>query len=186
MPLAHVQSRLPELVDQVHRSDDRVHIERDGEVVAALISAADLTSMEDSIAFIAFEADAQAVAEASATGARRSASHRHQRGVIGLDLTLWLGLVDDVGATRYAEMLDIHPNRLRDLRDGAAPTPREFELATQLYAVIVMASRVFPLEATMEWLYKNNDHLEHARPIDVLRIRGSADVFDAIVAALSY
>lgn len=45
---------------------------------------------------------------------------------------------------------------------------------------------LFPERVAIDWLYGSNSYLDGARPIDVLKIRGSADVIAALDAAAAF
>ena len=48
--------------------------------------------------------------------------------------------------------------------------------------VLALALRVWTPEVTRDWLTTGNGHLDGARPIDVLQLRGSAEVALALRA----
>jgi hypothetical protein len=49
--------------------------------------------------------------------------------------------------------------------------------------VVARASIIFEPAAVWNWLFGSNSYLEGARPIDVLQIRGAAEVVRALEAA---
>ncbi|HEX8080577.1 MAG TPA: hypothetical protein VF557_10245 [Jatrophihabitans sp.] len=42
---------------------------------------------------------------------------------------------------------------------------------------------LFPERVAIDWLYSSNSYLDGARPIDVVKTRGSADVIASLDAA---
>lgn len=51
-PLRYVRDHLSELIDQVDREHDRVEVTRNGRVVAVLLSSAELTALEETLAVL--------------------------------------------------------------------------------------------------------------------------------------
>jgi uncharacterized protein (DUF2384 family) len=47
------------------------------------------------------------------------------------------------------------------------------------------ATMLWTKDVAIEWLEGSNSHLDGARPIDVLKTRGSSEVIDALDAAQS-
>lgn len=52
LPLSVVKARLSELVDRVESEDDRIIVTRNGRPAAVLVSAADLESLEETLAVL--------------------------------------------------------------------------------------------------------------------------------------
>jgi antitoxin YefM len=55
LPLSTVKARFSELVDRVEREDDRIVVTRNGRPAAVLVSAADLESLEETLAVLSDE-----------------------------------------------------------------------------------------------------------------------------------
>jgi uncharacterized protein (DUF2384 family) len=49
-----------------------------------------------------------------------------------------------------------------------------------LYDVLTYALQVFAPRTAVDWLFGNEPFLDHARPIDVLVVRGSAPLIEAL------
>ena len=87
-------------------------------------------------------------------------------------------LVDALGtATRVAECLGVTRPLLSKWRAGTVmPTPAQAKLLVDLDHVVARGSLIYVPEIVNEWLFGHDSYLEGARPIDVLHLRGSADV----------
>lgn len=65
---------------------------------------------------------------------------------------------------------------------GSAWVVMEALLGVPLHEVAERASRIWPLSVVPDWLVGSNDYLDGARPIDVIRLRGPAEVLAALDA----
>lgn len=65
------------------------------------------------------------------------------------------------------------------------PSPQRARELIDLDHVVARLVAWLGTTMTLEWLTGSNAFLDGARPIDVLRIRGSAEVIDAIDAEMS-
>ena len=92
-------------------------------------------------------------------------------------------LVDALGtATRVAECLWVTRPLLSKWRAGTVmPTPAQAKLLIELDHVVARGSLIYAPELINEWLTGGHDsYLEGARPIDVLHLRGIAEVLEAL------
>jgi transcriptional regulator with XRE-family HTH domain len=91
-------------------------------------------------------------------------------------------LIDALGtATRVAECLGVTRPMLSKWHTGTVmPTPAQAKLLVDLDHVVARGSLVYPPEIVHEWLFGHDSYLEGARPIDVLHLRGNADVLAAL------
>ncbi|MCW2738004.1 MAG: hypothetical protein JWN97_2648 [Nocardioides sp.] len=84
-------------------------------------------------------------------------------------------------ATRVAECLGVTRLLLTKWRAGKVmPTPAQAKLLVQLDHVVARASLIYVPELINDWLTGHDSYLEGARPIDVLHIRGIAEVLEAL------
>jgi hypothetical protein len=88
--------------------------------------------------------------------------------------------------SRVADLLEVSRSQPGKWSKGEeSPSPeRARELIDLDHVVARVVSWLGP-EMTISWLNGSNAFLEGARPIDVLRARGSAEVVDAIDAEMS-
>lgn len=88
--------------------------------------------------------------------------------------------------TRVADLLEVSRSQLDKWSKGEeAPSP---ELARELIDLDYVVARLVSWlgsEMTIFWLNGRNAFLEGARPIDVLRARGSSEVVNAIDTEMS-
>lgn len=91
-------------------------------------------------------------------------------------------LIDALGtATRVAECLGVTRPLLSKWRAGTVmPTPAQAKLLVDLDHVVARGSLIYVPEIVNEWLFGHDSYLEGARPIDVLHLRGVADVLAAL------
>ncbi|WP_159081694.1 antitoxin Xre/MbcA/ParS toxin-binding domain-containing protein [Nocardioides sediminis] len=86
--------------------------------------------------------------------------------------------------TRVAECLGVSRTVVSRWRAGTLlPTLAQARLLVDLDHVVARASIIFEPPAIWNWLSGSNSHLEGARPIDVLQIRGASAVVEALDAA---
>lgn len=79
------------------------------------------------------------------------------------------------------ELNDVSP--IEWLRgDGSACLVMEALLGVPLDQVVARAVQILPLVRVPDWLVRPNEHLNGARPIDVVRLRGPAEVLAAVDA----
>lgn len=92
-------------------------------------------------------------------------------------------LVAAFGTTQIAELLDVNDEVLERWL-----TRRErisYEIAKRVMAmheVLTRALQIHKPRTAMDWLVGNDPFLNHARPIDVLLLRGSAPLIEALEA----
>ena len=96
-------------------------------------------------------------------------------------------LIEALGsATAVAELLDVSRSQPGKWRSGAeSPSPDASALLVDLDHVMARASLLWPAEVAKRWLVGSEPFLGGARPIDVLRLRGSREVIDALDSVTS-
>lgn len=87
---------------------------------------------------------------------------------------------------KLATLLGISASQpTRWIQGDEAPNPENARAIVDLDYVVARAGLVWLPEVVTEWLYGHNSFLGGARPIDVLKTQGSADVVDALDQELS-
>ncbi|WP_345762780.1 antitoxin Xre/MbcA/ParS toxin-binding domain-containing protein [Diaminobutyricibacter sp. McL0608] len=85
-----------------------------------------------------------------------------------------------------AGLLGVNRSQPTQWRKGAeSPSPEVGRGLLDLDYVVARASMLWQTDSVVAWLQGQNAFLEGARPIDVLRTRGSHDVVDALDAELA-
>ena len=94
-------------------------------------------------------------------------------------------LVQALGsATRVADCLGVSRTVVSRWRAATLlPTLEQARLLVDLDHVVARASIIFEPPVVWNWLSGSSSYLQGARPIDVLQIRGAADVVQALDAA---
>lgn len=89
------------------------------------------------------------------------------------------------GLAKVADLLEVSRSQPTRWRQGIEqPSPEMARLIVDLDHVMARAQLVFTPKVARQWLVGSNSYLDGARPIDVLRIRGSSEVIDALDAAM--
>lgn len=90
-------------------------------------------------------------------------------------------VVEHLGGVRaVAALLGVSPSQPSRWRSGQeTPGPGAARLLVDLDHVLATLLQVWVPEVATNWLQSPNAHLDGARPIDVLRVRGSAEVVAA-------
>ena len=87
---------------------------------------------------------------------------------------------------RVADLLEVSQSQLDKWSKGEeAPSPERARELIDLDHVVARVASSLGSEMTISWLNGSNAFLEGARPIDVLRARGSSEVVNAIDAEMS-
>lgn len=96
-------------------------------------------------------------------------------------------LIETFGsASAVAELLEVSRSQPGKWRTGAeSPSPAASALLIDLDHVIARATLLWPAAVAKRWLVGTEPLLGGARPIDVLRLRGSREVIDALDAVTS-
>lgn len=90
------------------------------------------------------------------------------------------------GVTAAAQLLGVSKSQPSRWRTGVEqPSPAKARELIDLDHVLARALLLWPPDVAVDWLTGSNSYLDGARPIDVLRVRGSADVLEALDAAAS-
>lgn len=88
--------------------------------------------------------------------------------------------------TQVAELLDVNRSQPSRWRSGAEqPSPKKARELIDLDHVLARAMLIWAPEVAIDWLVGSNSYLDGARPLDVLRTRGTAEVLEALEAAAS-
>ncbi len=96
-------------------------------------------------------------------------------------------LISAIGSgTALAEVLGVARSQPTRWRHGQeSPSPETARELIDLDHVMARALMLFPQPVAVDWLTSANSYLDNARPIDVLRTRGSAEVIDALDATMA-
>lgn len=96
-------------------------------------------------------------------------------------------LIESLGSgAELARLLGVNRSQPAQWRSGKeSPGPVTAQRLVDLDYVVAKALLIWPPKAAIDWLEGPNSFLDGARPIDVLRLRGSADVVRALEAALA-
>ena len=90
-------------------------------------------------------------------------------------------LVDAFGPRALARLLDVKPGTVGNWSSGHRRLSSEMaRRVIDLHDVMSRALQVFNADTAMRWFVGNEPFLEHARPIDVLVLRGAAPVIEAL------
>lgn len=88
------------------------------------------------------------------------------------------------GITPVAELLDVSKSQPSRWRSGQEqPSPAKARELIDLDHVLARAVLLWEPEVAIDWLLGSNSYLDGARPIDILRLRGSSEVLEALDAA---
>lgn len=83
-----------------------------------------------------------------------------------------------------ADLLAVSKSQPSRWRSGQEqPSPAKARELIDLDHVLARATLIWEPEVAIDWLIGSNAHLDGARPIDILRVRGSAEVLGALDAA---
>ena len=94
-------------------------------------------------------------------------------------------VVEVVGGTRRtADLLDVSPSQpSRWVAGLSVPGPAQARMLVDLEHVLTHALLVWSDDAVArDWLTSPNAHLDGARPVDWIRVHGTAEVVDALRA----
>ncbi|MGK3708932.1 antitoxin Xre/MbcA/ParS toxin-binding domain-containing protein [Arthrobacter sp. IK3] len=96
-------------------------------------------------------------------------------------------LIDALGSgAELARILGVSSSQPSRWMNGIeTPGPETGRALVDLDHVMARALMLWKPKAAIEWLQGSNSYLDGARPIDVLRTRGSSEVVDALDAAQS-
>lgn len=91
-------------------------------------------------------------------------------------------LIEALGSgAEVARLLGVNRSQPSQWRSGKeAPSARAARQLLDLDYVMAKALQIWPAEAALEWFHGSNDHLDGARPIDVLKLRGTTEVVKAL------
>lgn len=88
------------------------------------------------------------------------------------------------GAAELSRLLGVSRSQpARWSKGQEQPSPDSARELLDLDHVVSRALLLWPARVAVDWLKSNNSYLEGARPVDVLRSRGSSEVIDALDAA---
>lgn len=96
-------------------------------------------------------------------------------------------LIEALGSqTRVADLLSVSRSQPGKWSKGQeSPSPESARQLIDLDHVVARVVSWLGPDTTLSWLNGSNAFLDGARPIDVLRLRGSSEVIDAIDAEMS-
>jgi uncharacterized protein (DUF2384 family) len=96
-------------------------------------------------------------------------------------------LIESLGSgAELARLLGVNRSQPAQWRSGKEnPGPVTAQRLVDLDHVVAKALLIWPPKAAIDWLESSNSYLDGARPIDVLRLRGSADVVRALEIAMA-
>lgn len=91
-------------------------------------------------------------------------------------------LIDALGSgAEVARLLGVNRSQPSQWRSGKeSPSPKIARQLLDLDYVMAKALQIWPATAALEWFHGSNDYLDGARPIDVLKLRGTAEVIKAL------
>jgi putative toxin-antitoxin system antitoxin component (TIGR02293 family) len=90
------------------------------------------------------------------------------------------------GVTELAKLLGVTKSQPTRWRQGSErPSPQVARRLVDLEHIWVRALQLWDEDTARVWLQSPNAFLDHARPIDVLELRGASEVLDALDAAYS-
>jgi putative toxin-antitoxin system antitoxin component (TIGR02293 family) len=92
------------------------------------------------------------------------------------------------GHNPIARLLDVDPAMITRWKRGATISPTMSHRILDLHAVLARALQIFEPKVATQWLVGHEPFLNDARPIDVLALRGSAPLIEALdaIAAGAY
>lgn len=93
-------------------------------------------------------------------------------------------VVEQLGGPRSAaRLLGVAPSQpSRWVSGEAVPSGKHARVIVDLDHIFAVALQVWSEPVARDWMTTGNAHLDGARPIDVVRARGSAEVVDALRA----
>lgn len=93
-------------------------------------------------------------------------------------------VVGNLGGVRAAALVfGVAPSQpSRWVQGEAEPGPGAARVLADLDHAFAVALQVWDDEAARDWMTTPNGHLDGARPVDVVRLRGSGEVVDALRA----
>ncbi|MFW6187299.1 MAG: antitoxin Xre/MbcA/ParS toxin-binding domain-containing protein [Actinomycetota bacterium] len=96
-------------------------------------------------------------------------------------------LIETLGSgAEVARLLGVNRSQPSQWRSGKeAPSASTARQLLDLDYVMAKALQIWPAKAALDWFHGPNDHLDGARPIDVLKLRGTAEVIQALEAEMA-
>lgn len=118
-------------------------------------------------------------------GSRTGSRHNVVRLPLAMERTEFL--IDAVGGgSTLADLLGVSRSQPTRWRTGKeSPSPQIARELVDLDHVMARASMLFTQPVALDWLSSANSYLDGARPIDVLKTRGSAEVIASLDAAMA-
>lgn len=88
--------------------------------------------------------------------------------------------------TQVAALLGVHRGQPGRWLTGAEhPSAENARLVVDVDHVVARASLIWPRDVALAWMEGTNSYLDGARPIDVLKTRGSSEVIAALDSAMA-
>jgi len=96
-------------------------------------------------------------------------------------------LIESLGSgAELARLLGVNRSQPAQWRSGKEnPGPLTAQRLIDLDHVVAKALLIWTPQVAIDWLEGSNSYLDGARPIDVLRLRGSAEVVSALDVAMA-
>lgn len=96
-------------------------------------------------------------------------------------------LIDTLGSgAEVARLLGVNRSQPSQWRSGKeAPSAATAQQLLDLDYVMAKALQIWPVKAALDWFQGSNGHLDGARPIDVLKLRGTTEVIQALEAEMA-
>lgn len=96
-------------------------------------------------------------------------------------------LIESLGSgAELARLLGVNRSQPAQWRSGKEnPGPLTAQRLIDLDYVVAKALLIWTPQVAIDWLEGSNSYLDGARPIDVLRLRGSAEVVSALDVAMA-
>ena len=92
-------------------------------------------------------------------------------------------LVEELGGSTVAELLGVDRSQASRWKSGRSrPSAAVRDRILDLEYVLARLRELYPPEVAVDWLQGVNAHLGDRRPLDVMRVRGVAEVIGAIDA----
>lgn len=120
-------------------------------------------------------------------GQKSRAGHAKRYGVVPQAAARTEFLIESLGsAAEVARLLGVGRSQPTQWRNGKeSPGPNTAQQLVDLDYVVAKAVQIWPAKAALDWLNGANSYLDGARPIDVLKLRGTNEVVKALEAALA-
>ena len=125
-------------------------------------------------------------AQSTSTGAAPVRPAKRTQAAPALTSRIQLAIDSLGGGTALAALLGVNKSQPSQWRNGKeTPSSDMQRRIIDLDHVVARAQMVWEPAIALDWLRSPNSHLDGAVPLDVLELRGPAEVLDALDAVLS-